>query len=111
MREGSNNTFEDNNDGHGVPDHGGMRDGGYIFPNPDGKYKEHEDYNEERGDITVQEAFDRELANAREEAQQQCEDCCKTVTIKVSSLDDSGKAWMKRKGFDDGSTVETITCD
>jgi RHS repeat-associated protein len=110
IRKSSNDTYQKNN-GNGVPDHGGQRNNGWIFPNPDGKYKEHKDYNEKRGDITVQTAFDRELANAETEAKQQCKQCCKKVSIVAISIDESGQAWMKTKGYIDGSTVKTINCN
>ncbi len=41
------------NESSRVPDHHETRDGGWLFPNYGGNYQEHELYNEDRGDTTV----------------------------------------------------------
>ncbi len=111
MRDSTNTSFNENT-GAGVPDHGGHRDGGFIFPNPD-NFTNHPQYDPSRGDTTVRDAFDKELANAKKEAQTQCsspKDCCSEVKIKVFGLDSSGKAWIKNNGYKNRGIVKTIKC-
>lgn len=113
MRDSTNETYGKNT-GRGVPDHGGKRNGGWIFPNPDGDYKNHPSYDEKRGDTTVQDAFNSELANAEAEAKlTQCKNCCTKVEIRVRSLDADGAAWMKRSPnfYNEGSIVKTVYCN
>ena len=111
MRDTTNNNFNEDT-GAGVPDHGGDRNGGYIFPDPN-NFKNHPHYNPNRGDTTVRDAFNKELANAEKEAKTQCsspKDCCSEVKIKVFGLDPAGISWLKNNGYKNGGAVKTIKC-
>ena len=111
MRDTKNNNFNEDT-GAGVPDHGGDRNGGYIFPDPN-NFKNHPQYNPNRGDTTVRDAFNKELANAEKEAKTQCsspKDCCSEVKIKVFGLDPAGISWLKNNGYKNGGAVKAIKC-
>jgi hypothetical protein len=111
MRDTKNNNFNEDT-GAGVPDHGGDRNGGYIFPDPN-NFKNHPQYNPNRGDTTVRDAFNKELANAEKEAKTQCsspKDCCSEVKIKVFGLDPAGISWLKNNCYKNGGAVKAIKC-
>ena len=66
-----------------------------IFPNYDGKYRDHNLF--EEGDETVKDAFDSEMKAAEKEAENQCaKNCCAKVLVILYGLDSSGKSWIKK---------------
>jgi RHS repeat-associated protein len=68
---------------------------------------------EDDGITTVNEAYQVELAAAIIKAKGMCDDlsqCCKKVTVKMKSLDDDGKRWMRLNGYREEQIVYTENC-
>lgn len=97
-----------------VPDHNKTRNNAWIFPNYNGNYKEHPSYNPERGDTTVQEGLNLEIANAEKEDEQMCnrsKSCCSKVEIRITCQGRRCADWLENNNYIRNDVHKTIQCD